>query len=272
MAVRVNGLGTEWALKDILEIASRCPRLDLVLLPKTASPLDVQFVDLLLSGIEAESRPDKPIGIEVLIESAIGLVNVDQIAAASARLEAIVFGIGDYSIDMQTFDRVIGAPNAAYAIPSGQERHGNDQWHFALAKIANACRANGKRPIDGPCPDFKDLIGFRASACRAAALGYEGKWTIHPSQVGPANEVFTPSKDLIDWARHILGIIRESVHTGQGALQVHGMLVDLAHEKLARTILERAALVGAEGLDGLSDLYSGANERRRHASAPSSDI
>ena len=200
------------------------------------------------------------------------MVNVDQIAAASTRLEAIIFGIGDYSIDMQTFDRVIGAPNPAYAIPLGQEAHGNDQWHFALAKIANACRANGKRPIDGPYPDFKDLSGFRASACRAAALGYEGKWTIHPSQVGPANEVFTPSKDLIDWARDILATIRESVRTGHGALQVRGMLVDLAHEKLARTILERAALVGAQGRDERSDLNSVTNERTGQASAPSSDI
>ena len=182
----------------------------------------------------------------MLIEFAIGLVNVDQIAAASSRLEAIIFGIGDYSIDMQTFDRMIGVPNSAYAIPSGEERHVNDQWHFALAKIANACRANGKRPIDGPYPDFKDLAGFRASACRAAALGYEGKWAIYPSQVEPANDVFTPSKEMIDWARDILLIVRESVDAGRAALQVRGTLVDLAHEKLARTILDRAALVRAE--------------------------
>jgi malyl-CoA/(S)-citramalyl-CoA lyase len=246
LSVRVNSLDTEWAVADILEVASRCPRLDMILLPKAASAFDVQFVATLLSSVEAEHRRSKQVGIEVLVESAIGLVNVDQIAAASTRLEAIIFGIGDYSVDMRTYDKVIGTPNAAYAIPSkpdGSDAHRNDPWHFALAKIANACRAFGKRPIDGPYTDFKDLAGFRASARRAAALGFEGKWALHPSQVELANEAFTPAQEEVRWAEEILTTLRSSHEAGNGAVQLRGMVVDLAHEKLARAILSRAALL-----------------------------
>jgi malyl-CoA/(S)-citramalyl-CoA lyase len=246
VAIRINALGTEWALRDILEVVGACARLDLVLVPKVAGPQDVQFVDQLLSSLEIERRSPRTIGIEVLIETAIGLLNVDQIAASSPRLEALIFGIGDYSFDMQIFSMVVGEPNPDYAIPAGREKHRNDQWHFALAKIANACRAFGKRPIDGPYTDFHDPAGFRASALRAAALGYEGKWAIHPSQLAIANEVFTPTSEMVSWARSILATIEESIDSGHGATKIKGTLVDLAHKKLAQTILQRAALVGVE--------------------------
>jgi malyl-CoA/(S)-citramalyl-CoA lyase len=250
MSVRVNGLDSEWALKDIVEIADACPRLDMIVIPKTATASDVEFVDRILTGIEAPKRTGKSVGIEILIESALGLVNVDSIAAASPRLEAIIFGIGDYSIDMRTFDRVIGRGNPLYAMPVDASEHGrashqNDQWHFALAKIANACRAFGKRPIDGPYTDISDAEGFLASAGRAAALGFEGKWAIHPSQIELANEAFTPSQEEVGWAQQILQAIQDSIAGGRAAFKVRGVLIDLAHEKLARNILSRAELVGS---------------------------
>ena len=246
MAVRVNGLDTEWALRDIIELVSNCPRLDLILLPKAGTPFDVQFVDALVTGLEREQRRERQVGIEILIESALGLANVEAIAAASERLEAIIFGVGDYSIDVQSFDMVFGTPNPHYAIltdSDGQgrrERHWNDQWHFALARIANACRAHGLRPIDGPFTNYGDAEGYRAAAGRAAALGFEGKWAIHPSQVALANEIFTPSPTQIAWAETVSRAIEQAGQNGKGAIGLDRTLVDFAHLKLANRILQRA--------------------------------
>ena len=194
VAVRVNGLDTPWALQDIVDVARHAPRLDLLLLPKASSAFDVQFVDQLLTLVERQDGRDKRIGIEVLIETAKGVASVEEIAQASDRLEAMIFGVGDYTVDMRTHDRVFGRPSERYAVltdadASGRRQaHWNDQWHFAMARIANACRAWGLRPVDGPYTDFRDAQGFSACAQRAAALGFEGKWAIHPSQIGLANE------------------------------------------------------------------------------------
>lgn len=235
MAVRVNGLDTPWAHRDIVEVVAACPRLDLVLLPKAASAFDIRFVAQLLDGLEAESGRDKTIGIEALIETALGMTNVEEIAASSERLEALIFGVGDYSVTMQTLDRDFGTPNRDYAV----DGHANDQWHFAIARVANACRAHGLRPIDGPYANFTDADGFRAAAQRAAALGCEGKWAIHPSQIATANDVFTPTKEQIAWAHRVLAALAEANAGGRGALQLDGTLIDMAHAKIANTILGR---------------------------------
>ena len=136
--------------------------------------------------------------------------------------KAIIFGVGDYSIDLRTCDEIIGASNPRYAVLHRSRRagpapaHWNDQWHFALARIANACRAFGLRAIDGPYADFGDTVGYRASAERARALGFEGKWAIHPSQVEIANEVFSPTAREIAWAREILAKIQAASAGGEG--------------------------------------------------------
>jgi malyl-CoA/(S)-citramalyl-CoA lyase len=251
MAVRVNSLDTEWGIRDIIELATHCPRLDMILLPKAGTATDIQFVDILLGGIERDIRRVNPIGIEVLIESALGLANVEQIAASSDRLEALIFGVGDYSVDLRTFDRVFGDANPDYAMLTGadaggkRERHWNDQWHYALARIANACRAYGLRPIDGPFANYGDPEGFLATARRAAALGFEGKWAIHPSQIELAKDAFTPSTKQIDWAEKLIGTIRGAEAEGKGAVGVGGVLIDFAHEKLARHLLTRAEAAGS---------------------------
>ena len=186
MAVRVNALDAE-----------RCPRLDMILLPKTNMAADVYVVEQLLNGIEATTGRKDRIGIEVLIETAAGLANVEEIARASDRLEAMIFGVGDFTVSMRARDPFTGESNRRYRMygvneAGEREMHWNDPWHFALARIATTCRAFGLRPLDGPYVDFRNTDGFRASAERAAALGFEGKWAIHPSQVEIANEVYAP--------------------------------------------------------------------------------
>jgi len=249
VAVRVNGLDTPWALEDIVDVARHAPRLDLVLLPKASCAFDVKFVEQVLALIERQAGRDKRIGIEVLIESAKGVANVEEIAQASERLEAMIFGVGDYTVDMRTHDRVFGTPSERYAVLTGadaagnRQRHWNDQWHFAMARIANACRAWGLRPIDGPFTDFRDADGYRASAQRAAALGFEGKWAIHPSQVDLANEVFSPSAQDLAWAALTTELMERTTRAGQGAVGSEGVLVDMAHLKLADSISQRQALI-----------------------------
>jgi malyl-CoA/(S)-citramalyl-CoA lyase len=248
VSVRVNGLGTPWGLADILAVA-RCPRLDMILLPKVETAGDVVFLDRLLGALELETPRDRPLGIEILIETTKGLANVEAIAAASPRLEGIIFGVGDYSIELENFDLVFGASNPDYAVLAREtgkpsERHWNDQWHFALARIANACRAYGLRPIDGPFTNYGDPDGYRESAVRARALGFEGKWAIHPSQVALANDVFTPAPAQIAWATDITRRMEAASREGKGAIGLEGVLIDRAHVLLAGKILRRARVAG----------------------------
>ncbi|MDB5368476.1 MAG: malyl-CoA lyase [Roseomonas sp.] len=249
MAVRVNALGTPWVLRDIVDVVRACPRLDLILLPKAESAADVRFVDQLLTSLEAEAPRDRRIGIEVLLETARGVAYAEEIAASSPRLEAMVFGLGDYAADMRMPDTVFGRPNPDYAVLADADangaraRHLNDHWHFALARIANACRAHGLRPVDGPYTDYRDHDGFMASARRARALGCEGKWAIHPSQVEAANAVFSPEPEKVAWARQVTAALEQAKSSGRGAVGVGGVMVDLVHERRALEILHRAAMI-----------------------------
>jgi malyl-CoA/(S)-citramalyl-CoA lyase len=231
MSVRINALDTEWALRDILEMVDLCPRLDLVMVPRANSAFEVQFVDTLLTSLERELRREKRIGIEAIVETALGLANVEQIAASTGRLESIIFGMGDYSIDMGIYNAVIGESQTV-----------QHDWDYPRARIANACRAYGLRAIDGPFTRYADLVGLRASAERAIALGFEGKWAIHPSQLAICNELFAPSASHVEWAERILEAMRDAVASGTGAVGRNGMVVDMAHVRLAGIILERASI------------------------------
>ncbi|PZP90602.1 MAG: CoA ester lyase [Variovorax paradoxus] len=249
MAVRVNGLDTPWAVHDIIDVVEACPRLDMILLPKAASAFDVRFVETILASIEQDKGRAKRIGIEVLIETAMGVANVEEIAASSPRLEAMIFGVGDYSISMGIFDARIGAPSPDYAVLSDADAaglrslHWNDHWHFAKARIATACRAWGLRPIDGPYVDIGDPQGYRNTAQRAQALGFEGKWAIHPSQAPLANEVFTPSTEVVASARKMMDVIADAQARRIGAVSVDGKLIDMAMVKLADRITRRVELI-----------------------------
>ncbi len=251
VSVRVNALDTPWGCRDVVEVAEACPRLDRILLPKCDTPGHVAAVDLMLAGAESGRPRERRVGVEALIETARGLANVEAIAAASERLEALVFGAGDFQLDMRIFARSVGAPSARYAVLTDagrgpRERHWNDPWHFALARVAAACRANGLLPIDGPFTGIGDPEGFRAAAERAAALGFEGKWAIHPSQIEAANEIYSPSAEQTAWAKEVLEALAAAGREGKGAVKDrHGEMIDMAHVKMARLVLARADQVAA---------------------------
>lgn len=248
MSVRVNGLDTPWGWEDIVVVARRCPRLDAIMLPKTNRPADVHFVDTLLSGIEMASGRKLRIGIEALIETAPGLAHVEQIAASSSRLESLIFGIGDFSLSIQTGDlHSQGGPSALYQVLASADASGQrpsfwgDPWHHALGRIVTAARAYGLRPIDGPFGSVADEAGYRASARRGAMLGFEGKWCIHPSQVAPANEVHSPAPEVLAWAQRVAAQLEAA--DGAGAVLVDGSLVDLAHVRMAEHLMTRQKLI-----------------------------
>ncbi|MDN3567010.1 CoA ester lyase [Paeniroseomonas aquatica] len=236
MSVRVNGLGTPWCHRDIVEVAAACPRLDRIVLPKSSEAFDIRFLATLLDGVEQARGGGRPIGIAALVETAKGVGRVEEIAAAHPRLETVIFGLGDYMREMRTPDTVVGQPNPDYALDGAA----NDQWHYALARIANACRAAGVRPIDAVYANFRDEAGLRASATRSRALGYDGKWAIHPDQIAPINAVFSPDAARIEWARKILAVLARAEAAGAGAASEDGMMVDAVHALMARDILRQA--------------------------------
>lgn len=243
MSVRVNSLDTRWAWEDIIAIAKHCPRLDMVLLPKANCASDIQFVETLLRGVEETVGRKSPIGIEALIETASGLSHVDAIAAASPRLEALIFGVGDFSLSIGCSDPLTCGPTALYQVLADPDAKGArpafwaDPWHYALARIATACRTWGLRAIDGPYADVRDDAGYRASAKRGAALGFEGKWALHPAQIGLANEIFSPSPAALQWASRIDRAMKAA--PDEGAILVDGKVVDMAHVKMIETIQAR---------------------------------
>jgi malyl-CoA/(S)-citramalyl-CoA lyase len=209
------------------------------------SPTDVEFVATLLSQIE-QAKGIPPIDLHILIETAAGMANVEAIAhAVPDRLEAMVFGVADYAASVQARTTNIGGANADYSVltdpdnSGARERHWGDQWHFGISRMVAACRANGLRPIDGPFGDYNDAEGYRSAARRAAALGCEGKWAIHPSQVALANEVFTPTKQEISRARRILEAMEEAAKEGKGAVSLDGRLIDAASIRMAENLVAK---------------------------------
>ena len=251
LAVRVNGLGTAWGCRDIIETVEACPRLDYILLPKCESAADVHAVEMMIRSAEAAAPREREVGIMGLIETPRGVANVEAIAQAGGRLGALVFGGGDYQLDLGSFQRAVGAPAADYAVltdgdsTGARERHWNDLWHFATARIANACRAFGAVPIDGPFSGIADVDGLRAATKRARVLGFECKMAIHPSQIETIHEVMTPSAAQIAWAKDVLEAMEAAAREGRGAVKDrNGEMIDLMHIKVANKLLERAASLG----------------------------
>jgi len=238
ISVRVNGIDTHYFYRDVVDVVEQAGhRLDTLLVPKVGTPGDVYLTDALLTQIEAARGIADRIGIEVLIETALGMVNVEAIAHASPRLEAMHFGVADLAASLRARTVSIGGLNPDYP---------GDQWHAALSRMVTACRAYGLRPVDGPYGDFKDPDGFLAAARRAAALGYEGKWAIHPSQIAPANEVFTPPAAEVERAQRILRALDDAARDGRGAAQLDGRMIDAASARLARNIVQIAAAIDAK--------------------------
>ncbi len=247
VSLRINGLDTHWCYRDLVDVVEQAgPALDTVTVPKVGSAAQVEFVVTLLEQIEEAIDLPHRIGISVLVETAAGMAHVNEIAAACPeRMEAIVFGVADYAASLQSSTTSIGGVDPGYAVLTGagesgsRELHWGDQWHHALSSIAVACRANGLRPIDGPFGDFTDPEGFLAAAGRAAVLGFEGKWAIHPSQVPLANEVFTPDARVIERTRRIIAAMKEAAAEGKGAVSLDGRLIDAASLRMAENLLAK---------------------------------
>jgi malyl-CoA/(S)-citramalyl-CoA lyase len=227
IGLRVNALETKWGLRDIIESITHCRRLDFIVLPRVEHPFDVQHVDALLSGLERETGRSVPISLHAIIETPLGLTNVEAIAGTASRMDAISFGFGDFSISMGTYESLTGGIG--------------EQWAYALARIATACKAHGLRPIDGPYTNFGDIEGLRTRATLAARHGFEGKWAIHPSQIATCRDVFSLSEAHVEWARATLAALEPAVAAGTGAIGRNGQLLDMAHVRLANDILSRAA-------------------------------
>ena len=237
ISVRVNGIDTHYMYRDVVDVVEQAGhRLDTVLVPKVGTRDDVYLVDALLTQIETARGIATPIGIEVLIETALGMANVEAIAQASRRLEAMHFGVADFAASVRARTVSIGGLNPDYP---------GDQWHAAMSRMVTASRAYGLRPVDGPYGDFKDPEGFLAAARRAAVLGYEGKWAIHPSQIALANDVFTPPAPEVERARRILRALDDAAREGRGAAQLDGRMVDAASARMAQNIVHIAAAIDA---------------------------
>jgi malyl-CoA/(S)-citramalyl-CoA lyase len=276
VSLRINGLDTHYCYRDLVDVVENAGQhLDTIMIPKVGSAGDVHLVATLLTQIEDALRLPRRIGIAVLIETAIGMVKCEEIAAACPeRMEAMVFGVADYAASVQSHTTSIGGANPDYAVltdaenGTGRERHWGDQWHYALSRIAVVSRAYGLRPIDGPFGDFTDRDGYLASARRAAVLGYEGKWAIHPSQISLANEIFTPDDHLVEKTHRIIAAMKEAAAEGKGAVSLDGRLIDAASIRMAETLLAKLEQIEARenGGPGLAPVartgHGRLNERR----------
>ena len=252
MSIRINGLDTHYMYRDVVDIVEQAgERLDLIMIPKVGTAADVYAVDMMVTQIEDAKGYKKRIGFEHIIETALGMQNVSEIAAASKRNESLHFGVADYAASTRARTTIIGGVNPDYSVltdpaqDGSRNVHWGDMWHYALARMVVAARANGLRPIDGPFGDFQDADGYRAAAKRAAVLGCEGKWAIHPSQIALANEVMSPSEAEITRANRILDAMTEAEASGKGAVSLDGRLIDYASIRQAEVLVEKAKQIAA---------------------------
>jgi len=235
ISVRINSLDTHYMYRDVIDIMENVgDKIDTILIPKVGSSSDVYMVDCLLTQIETHKKLENKVGIECLIETALGMSNIKEIAKSSERLEALHFGVADYAASLRARTVVIGGLNPDYP---------GDQWHHGLSQLVMTCRSYGLRAIDGPFGDFKDSEGYIASAKRAAAIGMEGKWAIHPSQIDLANDVFSPPETEVNKAKRILEELDKAAKEGKGAAQLDGRMIDAASARMAKNIVNINSLI-----------------------------
>ena len=227
VSVRINGTATPWFEDDARAVAGAGERLDSVVVPKAETPADLQRTDVLLSEAGAATGRDRPIGLQALIESARGLRDVNAIAEATPRLEALILGPADMSVSL------------GFVSPEEGPR-----WDFVRGAVLVAARAAGIQAIDGPCLEIGDPERLRASAGRARELGFDGKWALHPAQIEPLNELFSPSPEETGRARAILAALADA---GDGAVMLDGEMIDEASRKRAEALLARANAAQRQG-------------------------
>ena len=244
LSVRINGLDSPYWYRDVVDLLEQASeRLDLIMIPKVGCAADIYAVDALVTSVEAAMGRKKRLGFEVIIESAAGITHVEEIAAASPRLQAMSLGAADFAASMGMQTTGIGGTQESYYMHRDGQQYWADPWHWAQAAIVAACRTHGVLPVDGPFGDFSDDDGFRAQARRSATLGMVGKWAIHRKQVALSNEVFTPSEAAVAEAREILAAMEQAKADGQGATVYKGRLVDIASIKQAEVIVKQAEMI-----------------------------
>ncbi len=256
VSVRINGLDTHYMYRDVVDVIEQAgANLDMIMIPKVGTAADVYALDMMVTQIEDAMGLKKKIGFELIIETALGMANVHEIAAASPRNESLHFGVADYAASTKARTTNIGGPNADYGVltdaPEGDEGgardyHWGDMWHYAIARMVVAARANGLRPVDGPFGDIGDIDGYSAQAMRAAVLGCEGKWAIHPTQIDKANELFSPSEAEITKAKRIIEAMEQAQKEGKGAVTLDGRLIDIASIKQAEVVVKKAEIVASK--------------------------
>lgn len=236
VTVRINALDTPFAYRDLLEVAENAGQvIDAIVIPKVNHPADIFFADRLLNGIEMHKNASLAIGIEASIETAEGLMRSAEIVQASTRVKSLVFGIADYSASIGA--RLVSISGHG---EKEEELYPGHRWHFALSRMVMNAKAHGTLAIDAPYGNFKDLEGLRRSAVMACALGCDGKWAIHPSQIDTINEVFTPSQQDIALAAKVIEANALAKAEGRGAVAVEGRMVDQATVRLATQLWEQA--------------------------------
>jgi citrate lyase beta subunit len=237
--VRMNGLDTPFAYRDLVEVVEAAgDRIDLVMLPKAGAAQDVLFVERLLTQIEQYRGFSRPIGIEAQIETAAGFLEIREIARSSPRLEALIFGPGDYAASMHMPSASIGEPDAHDAAYPGH------RWHAVMHTIVAAARAHGLRAMDGPYAAFRDRPGFERSCAIARAMGSDGKQCIHPAQIEAANSAFSLTAEEVAQAVETMKAYQEAAAAGRGTASLNGRMIDAANLRMARVVLERQRLRG----------------------------
>jgi len=252
VAVRINGLYSHHMYRDVVDIIEQGgERCDMFIVPMVGNAKDVYMADSLTSQVETAMGRKKRIGFGLIIEATLGMMNVHEIAAASKRNESLHFGVADYAASTKSRTTNIGGPNPGYGVLTDvdgdkpRDYFWGDPWHYAMSRIVVAARANGLRPVDGPFGDIADPDGYRAQCSRAAVLGMDGKWAIHPSQVKVANEVFSPTEAEVTKAKRILEAMEKAAREGLGAVSLDGKLIDIASIKQAEAIVQKDADIKA---------------------------
>ena len=249
ISVRINGLDTHYCYREVVDLMENTgERLDLIMIPKVGVAEDVYAIDMLVTQIEDKTNREIKIGFELIVETSMGITNLDRIITGSKRIESLHFGYADYAASVRMRTTNIGGSNQDYSILTDEingnrKVHWNDMWHYPISKMTTIGRAHGLRIIDGPYGDFSDPEGFKSHAKRTAILGCEGKWAIHPSQVDLANEVFTLPEKEVQKARDIIDAMKKAQESGAGAATLNGKLIDAASIRQAEQIIEQTDLI-----------------------------
>jgi citrate lyase beta subunit len=239
-SIRINGVDTPFAYRDLVEIVEQAgQQVDTIVVPKASGADEIRFVGQMLDQIEAACGISRPIGVEALVETAAGALNIREVVQASRRLEALIFGSGDFAASMQMPLETIGGFDA------NDQRYPGHRWHFAMQTIVTAARAFGLRAIDGPFAAFKDAEGLGHACAIGRSLGFDGKWCIHPGQLAPVSAAFSPTGSEIRWAREVTAAYDAALAEGRGAISVGGKMIDEANLRACRQILARARRAGS---------------------------